>query len=188
MKGDFLFTRIHRVNTLCFVCALLQYICNSITMGLLKGLNPILTADLLYVLRNMGHGDSLCICDCNFPAASISQQTTSKAHIILTVSLPEALEAITSLLPLDHFVECPATHMAPQGNMEMPPAGIEVIDEAKKIVREASDIDIMPVERFEFYEESKKCYAIVQTIERRPYANVILTKGVIGPDGKDLKP
>lgn len=157
-------------------------------MGLLKGINPILTADLLYVLRNMGHGDSLCISDCNFPAASISQQTTSKTHIILTVSLPEALDAICSLLPLDHFVECAAYHMAPQENVEMPPAGVEVIDKAKDIVRSASDVDIMPMERFEFYEQAKKCYAVVQTMERRPYGNVILTKGVIGPDGKDLKP
>ena len=29
---------------------------------------------------------------------------------------------------------------------------------------------------------------IVECLERRPYGNVVLTKGVVGPDGKDLKP
>ncbi len=158
-------------------------------MGLLKGIDPILTADLLHMLRSMGHGDKLCICDCNFPASTISQQTTSKKHILLTVSLPQALAAICSLLPLDHFVDCAAYHMSPQdASMSMPEEGVEVIQEASTIVKNASDIEIQPMERFAFYEEAKTCYAIVQTLERRPYGNVILTKGVIGPDGKDLKP
>jgi L-fucose mutarotase/ribose pyranase (RbsD/FucU family) len=42
--------------------------------------------------------------------------------------------------------------------------------------------------RFKFYEEARGCYAIVQVLERRPYGNVVLTKGVVGPDGKDLMP
>ncbi len=159
-------------------------------MGLLKGINPILTADLLHILRSMGHGDKLCICDCNFPAATINHQTTSKSkpHVILTVTLPQALEAICSLLPLDHFVDCAAYHMSPQQGVDMPLEGVEVIEEAKKVVKEECGVEIMPMERFQFYDEAKTCFAIVQTLERRPYGNVILTKGVIGPDGKDLKP
>ena len=43
-------------------------------------------------------------------------------------------------------------------------------------------------ERFAFYDEARSAYAIVQCLERRPYGNVVLTKGVVGPDGKDLKP
>jgi len=49
-------------------------------MGLLKGIDPLLTADLLYTLRNMGHGDKLCVCDCNFPAAEVASKTTSKVR------------------------------------------------------------------------------------------------------------
>ena len=66
-------------------------------MGLLKGLDPLLTADLLYTLRSMGHGDTLCVCDCNFPAAEVASKTTSKAHIVLTSDLPSALNAIMSV-------------------------------------------------------------------------------------------
>lgn len=39
-----------------------------VRQGLLKGLDPILTADLLYTLRSMGHGDVLAVVDCNYPA------------------------------------------------------------------------------------------------------------------------
>lgn len=49
-------------------------------------------------------------------------------------------------------------------------------------------VNITPCERFTFYEEARGCYAIVQCLERRPYGNVVLTKGVVGPDGNDLKP
>ena len=34
-------------------------------------------------------------------------------------------------------------------------------------------------ERFEFYEEAKKCYCILQSGETAIYANIILQKGVI---------
>jgi len=34
---------------------------------MLKNLNPLLTPELLYVLRAMGHGDELVLADCNPP-------------------------------------------------------------------------------------------------------------------------
>lgn len=158
-------------------------------MGLLKGIDPLLTADLLHVLRSMGHGDKLCVCDCNFPAAKIKKKTTSQECITLTVPLPEALNAICSVLPLDYFVQSPVYFMAPQEGSELPQAGVEVHQQLKEaILRHCADVTISPLERFAFYEESETCFAIVQTLERRPYGNVILTKGVVGPDGKDLKP
>eukprot|EP00536_Pseudo-nitzschia_multiseries_P009690 jgi/Psemu1/306760/fgenesh1_kg.278_\ len=158
-------------------------------MGLLKNINPLLTADLLYVLRSMGHGDKLVVCDCNFPAAEVATKTTSKKHIILTVPLPEALDAICSILPLDLFVETPVTYMAPSPGNELPPAGVEVLDAMKSAIKEhAPDANIGPIERFSFYDEARSCYAVVQTLERRPYGNAVLQKGVVGPDGNDLKP
>ena len=35
------------------------------------------------------------------------------------------------------------------------------------------------IERFEFYEQAKKSYCIVQTGEEAVYANIMLQKGVI---------
>jgi L-fucose mutarotase len=158
-------------------------------MGLLKGIDPILTADLLYVLRSMGHGDKLCICDCNFPAYKVAKKTTSQKCIVLNVSLPEALDAICSVFPLDYFVSSPACFMAPQKGVDLPPAGAEVHAQLELAIRKHSpDVNLLPKERFDFYNESETCFAVVQTLERRPYGNVVLTKGVVGPDGMDLKP
>ena len=71
----------------------------------------------------------------------------------------------------------------------MPDLGTEVINEASNIVAERTEgMSLRPIERFAFYEQARKCFAVVQTLERRPYGNVILTKGVVGPDGFDLKP
>jgi L-fucose mutarotase len=169
------------------------------TMGLLKGIDPLLTADLLHILRSMGHGDKLCICDANFPAASIAttHTTTSAGQlprmvVLAGASLPDAVSAICSVLPLDFFVESPARYMSPQDGVAMPEAGVEVIEETKLVIAlhagQDEVVNILPLERFAFYDEARTCFAICQTQERRPYGNVILTKGVIGPDGKDLKP
>ena len=172
------------------LCIALFTLPPCIHAGLLKKIDPVITPDLLYILRSMGHGDQLCICDCNFPAAEVATKTTSGRHVVLSgIDLPRAVDAVLDLMPLDYFVEAPAGHMAPQEGATLPPAGEEVIGEAAAIVSKHADgVEMEPIDRFEFYERARKCYAVVQTLERRPYGNVILTKGVIGPDGCDLKP
>jgi len=158
-------------------------------MGLLKGIDPLLTADVLHILRSIGHGDKLAVVDCNFPAAATSKQTTSGKHIILTVPLPEAINAICSVLPLDFFEKKQAMYMAPQEGVELPAEGEEVHNQMLTAIHNnCGDCRVVPVERFSFYEEAKKCYAVIQTMERRPYGNVILIKGCVGPDGNDLRP
>lgn len=79
--------------------------------------------------------------------------------------------------------------MCPQPGVALPAAGKEVTDAMAKVIASHADgMQMQPLERFGFYEESRACYAVVQCLERRPYGNVILQKGVVGPDGKDLKP
>ena len=158
-------------------------------MGLLKGIDPLLTADLLWVLRSMGHGDKIAIVDCNFPAYEVAKKTTSGKLIQLAVDLPTATKAICSVLPLDFFVDNPARFMGPSPGVGMPEEGKQVQVEAVDILMEQSPgTHCHLVERFQFYEEARTCFAVVQTMERRPYGNLILQKGVIGPDGNDLKP
>eukprot|EP00038_Savillea_parva_P009455 m.183644 g.183644 ORF g.183644 m.183644 type:complete len:198 (-) comp15892_c0_seq1:125-718(-) len=160
-------------------------------LGLLKGLNPILTPDLLWALRAAGHGDEIVLCDANFPAEEVSRKTTSEMKIELAgVTLPEALEAITQVYPLDFFIPEPARHMAPAEFAPLPPLGQEVIDQCTAIINVNSPgITVSAVERFDFYDEARMGFVVIQCIaERRPYGNFILTKGVVGPDGNDLKP
>jgi L-fucose mutarotase len=42
---------------------------------MLKKIDSLLNADVLYVLRAMGHGDDLVIADTNFPADAVARQT-----------------------------------------------------------------------------------------------------------------
>jgi len=145
---------------------------------MLLGLDPILSPDLLRVLRAMGHGDELVIVDANYPAASNAKRLVR----LDGVDASRALTAILSVLPLDSFVKAPASAMQVVGKpKEIPPS----IAEFQTIVDRLSAFPtkIARIERFAFYERAKSCFAVVATSDRRLYANLILTKGVIAADG-----
>ena len=151
---------------------------------MLKNLNPLLTPELLYVLRAMGHGDELVLADCNFPSDSTAAQTIHGSLIRLDGNtISEAADAILSVLPLDSFVEYPVLYMQVVGR---PDEVLEVHKDFKKSVDRFSDRDwpMGSIERHAFYERAKQAYAVVSTSERRSYGCFILVKGVIGPDGK----
>eukprot|EP00808_Paulinella_micropora_P005189 g11103.t1 len=159
--------------------------------GLLKQLHPILIPDLLHVLRSAGHGDNIVLVDCNFPAAQVATSTVTGKHIILAgVDLTQGLDAICSVMPLDFFANKAAQIMTPSPGASYPILAQEAHHDVRRVISERSHgIGVFDLERFAFYEEAKRSFAVVQCVgERRPYANVILTKGVVGPDGNDLKP
>ena len=158
-------------------------------MGLLKGLDPILSADLLYILRAMGHGDKLVICDCNFPAVTTAKDTTTGQVVHLTVDLERALDAVLSVLPLDFYSAVPVIMMAPGGKIPLPMEGAQVRNAAQDSLSSAGFIGQFTLEdRFAFYDAAKTAFAVVQTAERRPYGNIILTKGSLGSDGRNQRP
>lgn len=139
---------------------------------MLKNISPILSPELLKILMEMGHGDELVIGDGNFPAASHAQRLIrADGH-----GVPELLDAILKLFPLDTYVDCPAAVMD-NGDSANPPA----IWATYKQVIESNEGDkaIAQVERFAFYERAKEAYAVVATGETAIYANIILKKGVV---------
>jgi|SRR5919108_1262115 L-fucose mutarotase len=141
---------------------------------MLKGLDPLLSPDLLHILAQMGHGDEIALVDRNFPAVS-----TARRLVRLDGSdLPTAARAILSVLPLDTFVERPVAAMEVVDRPEVVP---EVQQEVFSVARaiEERDIDVERVERFAFYERARQAFAVVATSEARPYGCVILIKGVI---------
>jgi len=148
----------------------------------LKSIDPILNADVLYALRAMGHGDDLVIVDTNFPADAVSRQTVMGRLLrIDNVSAARAARAILSVLPLDSFVEHPVLTMQVVGKPdEVLPVQIEVQREID--AAHGAPLAIGSVERFAFYELAKKSYCIIQTGERRFYGNFVFRKGVIAPD------
>jgi len=136
---------------------------------MLKGISPLLNADVLYALKSMGHGDTLVVVDTNFPAEAIARETVYGDLLrIDNVSAAEAVAAILSLMPLDTFIDDAATRM------EVVQAAI---DKA-----EGKHWPLSAVERFAFYERAKDAYCIIQTGERRFYGCFTLTKGVIPPE------
>lgn len=157
--------------------------------GLLKGIDPVLNADLLYALRTAGHGDEIAIVDCNFPAYATAHTADIDPIILSGVDAVTALDAVCSVLPLDYF-EDSVFHMSPEDGDALPPLAAEVHEQGNAAIQEhAAGITVKSLPRFEFYERANDAFAIVQAgSERRPYGNWILKKGVVGPDGKDLKP
>ena len=152
---------------------------------MLKNLNPHLNADLLHVLRSMGHGDELILADCNFPSDSVAADTvTGKLIRMEGLDIPEVARAILSVFPLDSFVPEPVFRMEVVSN---PDEWVECHHDLKKVVDETSDRKwkIGSIERHDFYDRARKAYAVVCAGgERRGYGCFILIKGVIDPDGK----
>ena len=149
---------------------------------MLKSIDPVLNADLLHALRSMGHGDDLVICDTNFPADSVARQTILGQLLrIDNVTAPRAARGILSLMPLDAFVDKPASRMEVVGKPnEIPAVQLEVQKEID--AAEGRSWPMGSVERFAFYELAKKAYCVVQTGERRFYGCFIFKKGVLPPD------
>jgi L-fucose mutarotase len=149
---------------------------------MLKSIDPILNADVLYALRAMGHGDDLVICDTNFPADSVARQTAlGRLLRIDGVTAGRAARAILSLLPLDSFVDKPASRMEVVGQ----PDDVPVVQKEVQVEIDAAEGRAWPmgsIDRFAFYDLAKKAYCVIQTGERRFYGCFIFKKGVIPPD------
>lgn len=141
---------------------------------MLLNIDPILSPELLYVLRAMGHGDEIALVDSNYPAES-SGPSCIRAD---GSNVSEILKAVLTLMPLDSFVSDPANSMQVVGDPEAIP---ETVKDFQKIINETADApaNIQSLERYAFYERASKCFAVVQTGEHRLYGNIILMKGVV---------
>ena len=122
---------------------------------MLKGIPKILSPELLKVLCEMGHSDRLVIADGNFPAESMG-----KDAIVIRMDghgTPEILDAILQVFPLDSYVEHPVN-----------PVETPIWETYEKITAKHDSRGgraIGQIERFAFYEEAKKVYAIIATGE-----------------------
>jgi L-fucose mutarotase len=140
---------------------------------MLKNIPTIISPDLIKVLMEMGHGDEIVLADGNFPAASLAQRLVRcDGH-----GVPELLDAVLQLFPLDTYVEHPVELMAIVVGDTVKPA---IWDQYRAIVNKYHALSEFGfVERFEFYRRANRAYAVVATGEGALYANVILKKGVV---------
>ena len=143
---------------------------------MLKGIPAILTPELLKVLAEMGHGDEIVLADGNFPAESMGKDAVvirADGHTV-----PEILDAVLQLIPLDQYVKEPAALMEVVTGDNVKPV---IWEEYRSLLNKHGEnpqaVEMM--ERFAFYERAKKAYAIVATGETAIYANILLKKGVV---------
>ncbi len=146
---------------------------------MLMGIDPLLSPELLSVMRAMGHGDDLLLCDRNHPAATIAKHTThGRVIYIQGANLKDLSTAVLTHFPLDTFVEAPITRMLVVGD---PDKLVEAHHDMQAVADKAAakPVTIRAVERFAFYAEAKNCFAVVQTTDTGPYGCFLLKKGVL---------
>jgi L-fucose mutarotase len=144
---------------------------------MLKGIDPLLTPELLMHLSAMGHGEWVAVVDDNFTAQYLSQ---GKPVVRLPGnSLARVSRAVLSVIPLAEDVAQPAAYMRvcqqPEGHRT--PAQQDIVD---LVVEEGwSAARVEGVERFAFYDKIKGASLIIQSGEVTAYGNAMFCKGVI---------
>jgi L-fucose mutarotase len=146
---------------------------------MLKGIDPLLSADLLWILASMGHGDDLAIVDGNHPAETIARPTTSGRLIRLPgIAIDRAVAAILSVLPVDDFQPEPLRRMQVVGNpAEIPAVQMDVQAVIDRALGKPSPM--AGLERFAFYAAASNAFAVIQCGDPRPYGCFLVRKGVI---------
>lgn len=142
---------------------------------MLRGIHPILGPDLLYAIAAMGHGDEIVLADANFPAATLGPDVV-RADGLGAVPL---LEGLLAHLPLDTFAPAVFRMTMVDTPDVVPPICLAFQDVVSRL---AGPFEIAPLERYAFYERSRKAAFIVATGEQALYANLILKKGVVTPE------
>ena len=146
---------------------------------MLKGIDPLLNADVLYALRAMGHGDDLIIADTNFPSDAVARETVLGEVLRIDRPAAEVARAVLSVYPIDTFVDDAAARMEV---VDEPDTLLPVMEEMQFEVSAVDGPTMIGIERFAFYERAKQAYAVIQTGERRFYGCFAFRKGVVPPD------
>jgi L-fucose mutarotase len=146
---------------------------------MLKGIDPILTPDLLWLMASMGHGDDLAVVDANHPAERIARASITGRLVRLPgLDLPHVLSAILNVIPLDTSEPNPIRAMIDAEKPDSPPevhgAVLEAINR-----HSASPATLGAMERFAFYESAKQSFGVVQVGDKRSFGCFLIRKGTI---------
>jgi len=142
---------------------------------MLKGINSIISPELIKVLMEMGHGDEIVFSDRNFPGNSNAKRVIRYDGCS---SIPTILDAVLPLFPLDYFAEFSGVLMNPAVKQTQDPSIWRKYIEKLKNYPDGLKA-ILFLERLDFIERAKNAYCIVVTSESERCANLILRKGVL---------
>lgn len=140
---------------------------------MLRGIPKILPPDLVRDMMMMGHSDFIILADANFPGAAHAKRFIRMDGIMI----PQLLEAVLQLFPLDSFVDDPVRLMR-----NLPTEPVPAIWETYRRLlarydRDGAFKDFALIDRLPFYQEAERAYVIVQTGDESRYGNIILQKG-----------
>ena len=138
---------------------------------MLKGIDPVVSPELLKVLAEMGHGDELVISDAHFPAHTFGRD----GAIVMRADGVGADRLLAGIIPLFEL----DSYATPVVMMDAVP-GDTLDPKVEARYRQAMGYGgkIERMERYAFYERAKKAYAILLSGETAKYGNVIIKKGV----------
>lgn len=140
---------------------------------MLKGISPLISPELLAIMARMGHGDEIVLADAHFPGESVNSRIIRADGL----KIADLLDAIMPLFELDSYVDHPLIMMAPVEGDKLDPA----VEQRYLASIRKTNPNVPPIERitrFDFYERSRKSFAVVMTGETAKYGNIILKKGV----------
>ncbi|HUW20748.1 MAG TPA: L-fucose mutarotase [Sedimentisphaerales bacterium] len=140
---------------------------------MLKGISPLISPELLAVLSRMGHGDEIVLADAHFPGETYND------HVLRAdgVRIADLLDAILPLFVLDDYVDSSLIMMAAEPRDTLDPK----VEKSYRVPVDKHAPGTPPIARigrFDFYERTKKAFAVVMTGEVAKYGNIILKKGV----------
>lgn len=141
---------------------------------MLRGIDPLLSGELLKVLDEMGHGDQLLLVDRNYPATSSGKMVIRLGE----ATVVRAATAILSVFPLDSFVSHPLERMEVENDATKTTTNQEKVLTIARATHGAS-LEYGVIPRLDFYERARGAYAIVHTLDDQPYGCFIFQKGVI---------
>jgi L-fucose mutarotase len=143
---------------------------------MLKNIPNVIPPQLLAVLCEMGHADTIVLGDANFPAKTCAKKGNCEYIRMDGVGTAALLKAVISLIPLD-YCDKPVKLMKPDRDVDVGLWETYAAEVSKADGRGEECIEYL--ERNDFYRESEKAFCIVQTGETAIYANIIIQKGVV---------
>ncbi len=139
---------------------------------MLKGINSVISPELLKILAEMGHGDEIVLADAHFPGHTFCKKVIRADGI----RIPDLLEGIIPLFELDSYADPLIMMAVVEGDTLDPMVESAYMKAIRKSAPNAPDVK--RIDRFAFYDRAEKAFACVMSGELAKYGNMILKKGV----------
>lgn len=139
--------------------------------------------EILEAIGRAGHGSKILIADGNYPFSTRLGPRAAQVNLNLSpdvITCTQALDALVDAVPIESATIMDTAKEGPYAMSSQP----DIWAEFETILRRSGyEADLKRLERFEFYEAAStpELALTIATGERRIYANLLLTIGVVMP-------